>query len=162
MWETRTRTELNKQHVEYYSTWRPGVHKPGYSRLFLGHSQCEHNCVVNPPWPVLNPVLSVGYYDTCIYMYLWENDRFFQPTLVCSSGSSGQVQEGARNIKSMQLPSAVIVFYDLFLQDPGGRPPRPPSWIRYWTLHWDGVWKIENIRGFLPPASEVVRKYCFQ
>ena len=35
------------------------------------------------------------------------------------------MQEGARNIKSMQLLSAVIVFYDLFLQDRGEGPLDP-------------------------------------
>ena len=44
-----------------------------------------------------------------------------------SSGSSGRVSGGPRNMKSMRLPSAAIFFMTYFHRARGGPwPPRPP------------------------------------
>ena len=36
-------------------------------------------------------------------------------------------------MKSMQLPSVAIFFYDLFSQGQGGMAPLGPPWICYWV-----------------------------
>ena len=51
-------------------------------------------------------------------------------SLKFSSGSSGRVGEGPRNMKSMRLPLAAIFFMTNFYRDRGGMAPFPP-WIRY-------------------------------
>ena len=45
---------------------------------------------------------------------------------VCSSGSSGRVREGPRNMKSMQLPSVAIFFMTYFHRAGGGMAPSAP------------------------------------
>ena len=47
-----------------------------------------------------------------------------------SSGSSGQVRGGPRNMKSMWPPSVAIFFMTYFYRAGGAWPHRPP-WIRY-------------------------------
>ena len=64
-------------------------------------------------------------------------NRILPPTMhtegSVSSGSSGRVRGGARNMKSMQ-PPLVAIFYDLFSKGRGkGHGPLGPTWIRYWV-----------------------------
>ena len=49
----------------------------------------------------------------------------FRSSFKASSGSSGRVEGGPKNMKSMRSNLAAIFFYDLFLQFRGEWPPRP-------------------------------------
>ena len=72
------------------------------------------------------PYFLKGHYDVC-------ND---------SSGSSGRVGAGARNMKSMPPPLAAIFFMTNFYRTRGGHGPLGPHRIRYWT---NGCRMIYNV-----------------
>ena len=64
--------------------------------------------------------------------YIHRNNRpcfvlvFFSSVTEHSSGSSGRVRGGARNMKSMRLPSAAIFFMTYFYRARGGMAPWAP------------------------------------
>ena len=109
--------------------------------------------VLGAEWSMVDSNITIIldlYWRPSVLTVACKNVSWDMESVFFSSGSSGRVRGGPRNMKSMRLPLAAIFFMTYFHRARGGPwPPRPPPWIRYWFLHRHLCFKaFRNLRQF--------------